>query len=120
MKQIKVKWLPPLAVLLCAAAFPAWSAVDPVYVDVTVAPPAPQVEPQPAVREGYVWAPGYWDMRANRYVWVGGHWERERKGFRYVAPRWVENQGRWTLYAENWVKDEDAKDKTGIDAREKS
>ena len=105
-----------LAMLLAAGAIsaPAWSAVY-VYQDVPQAPPKPAEESMPTAREGYVWAPGYWDWRESKYAWSKGHWVKARPGYRYVAPRWEENQGRWNLYSENWVKDEDAKDKRAKD-----
>ncbi len=101
-------------VAACAISLPAWSATY-MYRDVPQAPPQPAEESMPAPREGYVWAPGYWDWRENRHAWAKGHWVKARPGYRYVGPRWVQDQGRWNLYAENWVKDEDAKDKTARD-----
>ncbi len=105
-----------LAVALAAGAIgaPAWGAVY-VYRDVSQAPPTQLEETMPAPREGYVWAPGYWDWRDSKYAWSRGHWIKARPGYRYAGPRWVQDQGRWNLYAENWVKDEDAKDKTAVD-----
>ncbi len=52
-----------------------------VFVDIDVAPPAPQVEVVPEPRVGYVWAPGYWEWRGGHHVWVGGHWIGERRGY---------------------------------------
>ena len=108
-----------LAMALTAGAIsaPAWSAVY-VYQDVPQAPPAAAEESMPPAREGYVWAPGYWDWRNNKHAWAKGHWVKARPGYTYVAPRWEEHQGRWNLYAENWVKDEDAKDKRAKDDAE--
>ena len=64
-----------------------------------------------APRQGYVWAPGYYDYAQNRHHWHKGHWVHERKGYTYVAPHWVDDNGHWNLFAENWVRDEDAKTK---------
>jgi hypothetical protein len=74
-----------------------------VYVE--IAPPAPRYEVVPAHREGYVWAPGYWDYRAGRYVWVRGHWERERRGYYWHPNRWVERDGRWYLERGRWDRE---------------
>ena len=67
-----------------------------------VAPPAPRYEAVPAPRVGYVWAPGYWDLRGNRHVWRPGHWERHRKGYYFDAPAWVQNGDRWELHRGRW------------------
>lgn len=109
--------LPLAAALGFALAMPAF-ANEYIVRDVAVAPPgAPAEEAQvPAPREGYVWAPGYYDYAQNKHHWHKGHWVRERKGYTYVAPRWAEEDGHWNLFAENWVRDEDAKTKRSEDA----
>ena len=63
-----------------------------VYFDVT--PPAPRHEVVPAPRRGYVWAPGYWDLKGRRHVWRPGHWERVRRGYHYAEPTWAQRDGR--------------------------
>ncbi|HSS29236.1 MAG TPA: hypothetical protein VLL50_14910 [Usitatibacter sp.] len=107
--------LPLAAALAFAVATPVF-ADEYIVRDVTIAPPAPITEEVPAPREGYVWAPGYYDYAQNKHHWHKGRWMRERRGYTYVAPRWVDENGHWNLYAENWVKDEDAKDKRGPNA----
>jgi len=107
--------LPLAAAVGFAIAMPAL-ANEYIVRDVTVAPPAPIVEETPAPREGYVWAPGYYDYTQNKHHWNKGHWMRERKGYTYVGPHWVDENGHWNLFAENWVKDEDAKTKRSPDA----
>ena len=42
-----------------------------VGIGVNLAPPPPRYE-RVVVRPGYVWAPGYWQMRGRRHVWVAG------------------------------------------------
>jgi hypothetical protein len=103
-----------LAVAL-AASVPAWSQSS---LTIDTAPPAARIETPGPVREGYVWAPGYWGYESDRYTWVEGRYLEARPGRRYVAPRWEQSGGRWTLYPEQWVSDEDAKDKRGGDARQ--
>jgi len=105
----------PIIAALGISALPAM-ANEYIVRDVTIAPPAPMAEEAGVPREGYVWAPGYYDYAQNRHHWHKGHYVRERKGYTYVAPRWENENGRWSLYAENWVKDDNAKDKRSQDA----
>ena len=76
-----------------------------VYLDVDVAPPAPRVETVPAPREGYVWAPGYYDYDGHHHVWRKGRWEHERHGQHWVADRWEEHDGRWHHDRGHWDHD---------------
>jgi WXXGXW repeat (2 copies) len=73
-----------------------------VYLDVNVAPPAPQEEVIPAARVGYVWAPGYWNYDGHHHVWAKGHWERERHGHHWVADSWQERNGGWHRERGHW------------------
>jgi YXWGXW repeat-containing protein len=92
-----------LGALVTAAVLPLTAAADVgIYFD--VAPPAPRYEVVPAPRAGYVWAPGYWDMRGHSHVWVKGHWERERKGYTWAPSRWEQRDGRWYLERGRWDK----------------
>ena len=94
--------------VLCAAlgvgAMAAPWASARVYVDVDVAPPAPQVEVVPAPRVGFVWAPGYWnwDEHHHHHVWVAGRWMHERPGHHWVPERWEERHGRWHFEEGHW------------------
>ena len=68
---------------LATASFPAlswtvWPDVDfewyanvgkPLTTTVVVAYPAP--------REGLIWSPAHYEVRANRHVYVAGHWIRD-------------------------------------------
>ena len=73
-------------------------------VQLNVGPPASIYEAVPAPRPGYVWAPGYWDVKSNRHVWVSGHWERQRHGYYYAEPRWTQHGNKWTLERGQWNK----------------
>src|SRR5438105_3420323 len=84
------------------AAIPSPSVAAEIYFN--VAPPPPRVEVIPAPRAGWVWAPGYWDLRGHRHHWVGGHWVRVRHGYRFVEPRWYEREGRWYLERPRWSR----------------
>ena len=74
-----------------------------VYVDVEVAPPPVVVEDAP-VREGYIYAPGYWgwDDAQHRYSWKKGGYMRERRGEHWVPHRWVERDGRYHFNEGHW------------------
>ena len=76
-------------------------------IDFNVAPPPARVEVVPAARSGYLWVPGYWDLRGQRHHWVRGHYERERRGYRFSEPRWAEREGRWHLQRPRWARDRD-------------
>lgn len=95
--------LSSLVVALGLGALPAWSAIE--YIEVQAAPPGPRVEVVPAIREGSVWIPGYWDYRGSDYTWVAGHFEPARTGYVYVVPRYEEREHR--LYAGRWVSEEE-------------
>ncbi|HSI55406.1 MAG: YXWGXW repeat-containing protein [Ramlibacter sp.] len=72
---------------------------------VSVAPPAPVVEVQPAPRHGYVWAQGHHEWRGNQYVWVPGHWLTAREGYEYRNPQWVQRgNGQWAMVGGNWER----------------
>jgi len=73
-----------------------------VFVDIDVAPPAPQVEVVPEARVGFVWAPGYWNWDGHRHVWVAGRWIHDRPGHHWVPDRWDERHGRWHYEAGHW------------------
>ena len=109
------KRMAPLLVALGCCAAPAWSQSS---LTIDTAPPAARVETPGPVREGQVWAPGYWNYENDRHVWVDGRYVESRPEQRYVAPRWEQSNGHWTLYPEQWVRDEDAKNKRSEDARQ--
>ena len=75
------------------------AAVD-VYFN--TAPPSPRAESVPAARKGFVWVPGYWELRRNQHVWRGGHWERVRRGYHYAPPVWSQRGDRWYLDRGGW------------------
>ncbi len=75
-----------------------------VFVDIDVAPPAPQVEVVPEPRVGYVWAPGYWEWRGGRHVWVGGHWIGERRGYHWAPDRWEQAGPHWHRVPGHWER----------------
>jgi len=112
--MLKAKSWSPLLIATGLAALPAWSETSsaiilspaqPEVLIVQTAPPAPRVEVIPAAREGYVWAPGYWNWNGTSYVWVDGRYLQDQSGAVYVAPRWEASNGRYAFYGERWEKD---------------
>ena len=99
--------------MLGAAAMPLTS-VAAVEVYVTSAPPAERYERVPEARRGYVWAPGYWDYRADKHHWKQGYWVRERQGYSYEPNRWVERDGRWNLERSRWNRTRNDRDGDGV------
>ena len=73
------------------------------------APPEPQYEVVPAPRQGYAWAPGYWQVQNNQHVWAPGRWMEAREGHHWVADRWDSHRegGRdqWQHQAGHWDRD---------------
>jgi len=90
------------AAVLGGISVPSVTQAATVYID--AAPPAPRVEVTPSPRRGYVWAPGYWDVRGHRHVWTKGHWVRERRGHRFNEPHWVQDNNRWRLDRGGWAR----------------
>ena len=95
-----------LPVLIAGLYIAAASSVSPgaVSIDIDVAPPAPRVEVVPAMRAGYVWAPGYWEWRDSAHVWIPGRWIGERHGFHWVPDRWDQAGGHWHHFPGHWER----------------
>src|SRR5450830_1630813 len=97
---------------LCAAALIAISAaavlptqaMAQVGVNIVIgsAPPPVRYERVPPPRNGYLWAPGYWNWAGNRHVWAPGHWERARAGYAYNRPQWRQGNHGWELQRGGW------------------
>ena len=77
------------------------------YVDVAIAPPPDRVVIAPAVRPGYVWAPGYWRWDGGRHVWSPGYWMAERRGYHWVPDRWAHVDHGWHHERGHWDHDGD-------------
>lgn len=90
------------AMLGAGAAIAPSTATAAVDVYYNVAPPPAQHEAVPAARRGYVWVPGYWELRGQRHVWRAGHWERTRRGYHYAPPVWEQRGERWYLDRGGW------------------
>ena len=71
-------------------------------VFINAAPPAPRYESVPAPRDGYVWAPGFWNYEGNRHVWTAGHWESARQGYQFQRAEWQRDNDGWRLNRGGW------------------
>jgi hypothetical protein len=96
-----------LLLAVAAAACAVNPALARTYVDITIAPPPPRVEPLPPPRAGYVWVPGVWAWNGHRHVWHRGHWIGERYGYSYVPPRWTRHGERWRYDDGRWERGRD-------------
>jgi hypothetical protein len=72
-------------------------------VDPDVAPPPAREERAPAPRDGYVWAPGYWEWSGHAYSWVSGRFIFEHRGAHWVADRWDQTGSHWQHVSGHWV-----------------
>ncbi len=68
------------------------------------APPPAREERSPAPRDGYVWAPGYWDWNGRAFSWVSGHFIFERRGAHWVADRWDQVGSHWQHVNGHWER----------------
>jgi hypothetical protein len=65
-------------------------------------PPASRVEHEPQHRDGYVWAPGYWEWNGRFFHWTSGTWILEHRGKHWVADRWDQIQSQWHYVPGHW------------------
>jgi WXXGXW repeat (2 copies) len=103
MKFRKTLMVAVSAALLGAAAVPMTASAD-VGVYFNVAPPPLRYEAVPAPRNGYVWAPGYWNASGSKHVWKAGHWEAQRPGHYWSQSTWTQHDNRWQLDRGHWNK----------------
>ena len=73
-------------------------------IEATVAPPPARDERPPAPRDGYIWAPGYWDWEGHGYSWVSGRYVFERHGAHWVPDRWDPVGEHWQHVAGHWER----------------
>jgi hypothetical protein len=67
------------------------------------APPEPRVEREPPHRDGYAWAPGYWEWNGRFYRWSSGTWIGERQGH-WVADHWDQVGSQWHYVKGHWER----------------
>lgn len=92
---------------LVAVSAAAWlplpaMAQSGVSLVINTAPPTPRFETVPTARQGYAWAPGYWNWDGRRHVWMAGHWEAARDGHQYRPNEWVRDGGGYRLQSGGW------------------
>ncbi|MES2152002.1 MAG: YXWGXW repeat-containing protein [Pseudomonadota bacterium] len=92
-----------LMTLGAAALAPLPAMAQNVSLVISSAPPAPRFETVPAARNGYVWAPGFWNWDGRRHVWLSGHWESQREGHAYLPSSWIRDEGGYRLQAGGWM-----------------
>jgi hypothetical protein len=71
-------------------------------VETDVAPPPARDERAPAPRDGYVWAPGYWEWSGHAYTWVSGRYIFERRAAHWVPDRWDQVGTHWQHVNGHW------------------
>src|SRR5271170_8285178 len=71
-------------------------------VQTDVAPPPARVEGVPAPRDGYTWAPGYWEWNGHAYSWVSGRYIFEHRGAHWVPDRWDQVDSHWQYVGGHW------------------
>jgi len=78
-----------------------------VDIDVEIAPPPVVVEEAP-VREGYIYAPGYWDWddAHHRYNWKRGEYVEQRHGEHWVPHAWAEHNGHYRFNQGHWERND--------------
>lgn len=93
-----------LVITLClgAGAIGAGAAFAGAGGEADVAPPPARDERPPAPRDGYAWAPGYWDWSGHAYSWVPGRFIFERRGAHWVPDRWDPVGSHWQHVAGHW------------------
>jgi WXXGXW repeat (2 copies) len=104
-KEIAVKnSFPKLGLILGGgfAALMASATAGAADIVSDVAPPELRAERAPALRDGYVWAPGHWEWRHHDYVWVGGTWIAERRGAHWSADHWEQVGAQWHFVPGRW------------------
>lgn len=72
------------------------------FVAIQTAPPPPRHEVIPVPRQGYAWAPGYWNWNGHKHVWMAGHWERARNGQIYHPAAWHQGSHGWEFDRGGW------------------
>jgi hypothetical protein len=77
--------------------------VAPGELEVTQAPPPPQVETRPPPVPGQMWVPGYWQWNGHRHMWNRGHYAAPpQAGMVYEPARWENRHGHWAFIAGRW------------------
>ena len=87
---------------LAGALLSSQSALAGSDIVVDTLPPAPRVEREPLHRDGYVWAPGYWEWTGHFFRWVSGTWVVEHRKSQWVADHWEQIGSQWHYVRGHW------------------
>jgi len=92
-----------VALYLAATAFaaPTRASAGVGAESVDQSPPPPRVE-KVEPRDGYVWAPGYWEWNRVSYHWVTGRYIFQRRRYHWVADQWEHAGGHWHYVRGRW------------------
>lgn len=104
MKSVNTVRTLALSLLIAAgaASAPAFAQVS---FNIRIAPPAPLVEPMPAMAPGYVWAPGYWAWHGDRHIWVHGRPMMQRVGYRWQPDVWEQRNDNYYRHPGRWERE---------------
>ena len=92
-----------LATLIVGGALLSTGSASAGTDTISDAPPPPsRVEYPPPHRDGYVWAPGYWEWNGRFFKWIYGTWILERRGKHWVADRWDQVEDKWRYVPGHW------------------
>jgi hypothetical protein len=92
----------PLAAFFIAIALLAPRLVTAADITSDTPPPAPRIENAPPHRDGYSWAPGYWEWNGRDFHWVSGTWIVERRNRQWVADHWDQIGNQWHYVRGHW------------------
>ena len=101
MSPIRRVMITSFCLAAAAMAAPTVAAAAEGDSNIDTAPPPARVE-RAAPRDGYVWAPGYWDWNGRAYPWVSGSYIYDRRGAHWVADRWEQVGSHWQHMRGHW------------------
>ena len=102
MKSHRTSFPIALCLTISAIAAPIVASAER-EITTSLSPPPPRIE-RVRPREGFVWAPGYWEWRGHEHVWVAGRWMGERRGYHWVPDRWEQRGPHWHHEAGHWER----------------
>jgi hypothetical protein len=102
MKSYRTRFTLALCLTIGSIAAPIVASAQ-VAITTNVPPPPPRVE-RVTLREGFVWAPGYWEWSHRSYHWVTGSYIFERRRHHWVADQWRQDGGHWHFLRGRWER----------------
>lgn len=91
----------PMIIIAGALLLPRFASAGADIV-VDALPPVSRIEHEPPHRDGFVWAPGYWQWTGHFFHWVSGTWVVERRRSHWVADHWDQIGSQWHYVAGHW------------------